>query len=226
MMVRGIYLGEQVTPTNRNVLVADGVDWESRALTEADISDLGTYSTDIHSNFADLENVSGTNTGDQTDISDFTGTMAEFDTACTDGSFAYSGGAFHDGFSDFVANEHIDWTNASDNLSTTGTVVGTIAINEQSDDYTLVLGDRGKLVDMNKGTAVTLTVPKNSSVAFPTGTTIAINQKGAGQVTIAPVDGDVTINSSAGLKLVNQYSGATLTKVAENTWYCHGDTES
>ena len=33
------------TPTNRNVLVADGVDWESRALTEADISDLGTYLT-------------------------------------------------------------------------------------------------------------------------------------------------------------------------------------
>lgn len=31
------------TPTNRNVLVADGVDWESRALVEADISDLGTY---------------------------------------------------------------------------------------------------------------------------------------------------------------------------------------
>ena len=28
------------TPTNRNVLVADGVDWESRALVEADISDL------------------------------------------------------------------------------------------------------------------------------------------------------------------------------------------
>jgi len=31
------------TPTNRNVLVADGVDFESRALVEADISDLGTY---------------------------------------------------------------------------------------------------------------------------------------------------------------------------------------
>jgi hypothetical protein len=31
------------TPTNRNVLVADGVDWESRALVEADISDLGSY---------------------------------------------------------------------------------------------------------------------------------------------------------------------------------------
>jgi len=31
------------TPTNRNVLVADGVDWESRALVEADISDFGSY---------------------------------------------------------------------------------------------------------------------------------------------------------------------------------------
>lgn len=33
------------TPTNRNVLVADGVDWESRPLTEADISDFGLYLT-------------------------------------------------------------------------------------------------------------------------------------------------------------------------------------
>lgn len=33
------------TATNRNVLVADGTDFESRALVEADISDLQTYST-------------------------------------------------------------------------------------------------------------------------------------------------------------------------------------
>lgn len=33
------------TPTNRNVLVADGIDWESRPLVEADISDLGNYIT-------------------------------------------------------------------------------------------------------------------------------------------------------------------------------------
>ncbi len=33
------------TPTNRNVLAADGIDWESRALVEADISDLGSYLT-------------------------------------------------------------------------------------------------------------------------------------------------------------------------------------
>lgn len=33
------------TPTSGNVLVADGDSWESRALVEADISDLGTYAT-------------------------------------------------------------------------------------------------------------------------------------------------------------------------------------
>lgn len=34
---------------------------------------------------------------------------------------AMSGGAHHDGFSDFVANEHIDWTSTTEILSTTGT---------------------------------------------------------------------------------------------------------
>jgi hypothetical protein len=33
---------------------------------------------------------------------------------------AMSGGAFHDGFSDFVANEHIDWTGATNDFYTTG----------------------------------------------------------------------------------------------------------
>lgn len=37
----------ETTATNRNVLVADGDSWESRALTEADISDLGSYITSV-----------------------------------------------------------------------------------------------------------------------------------------------------------------------------------
>ena len=49
-------------------------------------------------------------TADQTSIVGITGTKAQFDTAVTDGNIAYVGGAFHDGFSDFVANEHLDWT--------------------------------------------------------------------------------------------------------------------
>lgn len=51
-------------------------------------------------------------------------TKANFNTALSDGSFAFDGGAHHDGFSDFVANEHIDWTNATNNLITTGYLRG------------------------------------------------------------------------------------------------------
>lgn len=41
------------TVTNKNVLVADGVDWESRALTEADISDLSHYTdSDVDSHLS------------------------------------------------------------------------------------------------------------------------------------------------------------------------------
>ncbi len=54
--------------------------------------------------------VSGANTGDQTNIQAISDTMANFDTALSDGNFAFAGGAFHDGFSDYVAAEHIDWT--------------------------------------------------------------------------------------------------------------------
>lgn len=68
------------------------------------------------------------------------GTKAQFDTACTDGNFAYSGGAFHDGFSDFVAAEHYDWTNETHNFLTTGSITGGNGVLTQ-----LTLNTDGKL---------------------------------------------------------------------------------
>lgn len=107
-----------------------------------------------------------------------------------------------------------------------GNVVGNIALNTQADSYTLVLADAGKLVEINHADAKTLTVPKNSVVAFPTGTMIAIRQKGAGQVTIAPVDGDVTINAPDGLKLTAQYAMAGIMKIDTNVWTTVGSLEA
>lgn len=47
------------TPTNRNLLVADGNSWEARPLTEEDISDFGTYLTDLSTSvLGDLSDVS------------------------------------------------------------------------------------------------------------------------------------------------------------------------
>lgn len=95
--------------------------------------------------------------------------------------------------------------------------------NTQTDNYTLVLTDVGAVIEMNKASSVTLTVPTNASVAFATGTCIEVFQLGAGQVTIAPAGG-VTISSPGGkLKLAAQYSSAVLRKRATDTWVLAGD---
>jgi len=98
----------------------------------------------------------------------------------------------------------------------------TIATNAQAASYTLVLTDQSDLVEISNASANTLTVPLNSSVAFPVGTTITILQTGAGQTTITPTGG-VTINGTPGLKLRAQWSSATLIKRATDTWVAIGD---
>jgi hypothetical protein len=75
---------------------------------------------------------------------------------------------------------------------------------------------------MNVGSANTLTVPPNSSVAFPVGTELTVLQTNTGQTTITPGAG-VTINGTPGLKLRAQWASAVLIKRAENTWVAIGD---
>jgi hypothetical protein len=98
-----------------------------------------------------------------------------------------------------------------------------ITTNRQTASYTLVLSDADKLVEMNVGSANNLTVPLNSSVAFPTGTQILLAQYGSGQTTVVATSG-VTVRSNGGkLKLNVQYSGATLIKIGTDEWYLFGD---
>jgi hypothetical protein len=98
-----------------------------------------------------------------------------------------------------------------------------VVTNRQTASYTLVLSDADKLVEMNVGSANNLTIPLNSSVAFPTGTQILLAQYGAGQTTIVATSG-VTVRSNGGkLKLNVQYSGATLIKIGTDEWYLFGD---
>jgi hypothetical protein len=101
-----------------------------------------------------------------------------------------------------------------------------ITTNRQTASYTLVLSDADKLVEMNVGSANNLTIPLNSSVAFPTGTQILLAQYGSGQTTVVATSG-VTIRSNGGkLKLNVQYSGATLIKIGTDEWYLFGDIVS
>jgi len=108
-------------------------------------------------------------------------------------------------------------------VSITGTVVAQSTLNAQTGtSYTTVLADASKLITLNNGSAITLTIPANSSVAYPVGTKIDLAQIGAGQVTVAGAGG-VTVNSTPTLKFRAQYSAATCIKTATDTWLLVGD---
>ena len=97
------------------------------------------------------------------------------------------------------------------------------SINTQTDSYTLVLADKGKAVEMNKGSSNNLTVPPNSSVAFPPGTKIAAVQLGSGTTTIVAGSG-VTIRSvGSNLDISAQYGRADLYKRGTDEWVVAGD---
>ena len=97
-----------------------------------------------------------------------------------------------------------------------------ISTNAQTASYTLVLADKNKLVEMSVASGNTLTVPPNSSVAFPVGAQIRVLQTNTGQCTITAGAG-VTINGTPGLKLRTQWASATLIKRATDTWVAVGD---
>jgi len=117
------------------------------------------------------------------------------------------------------ANDCWEFTNDG---ATYQRIVGDTITNAQSASYTLALADRSKMIEMSVASGNTLTVPPNSSVAYPVGTTITVLQTGAGQTTITPGSG-VTINATPGLKLRAQWSSATLIKRATDTWVALGD---
>ena len=118
-----------------------------------------------------------------------------------------------------------------DDANFAGTVATSLAakvdsytpITQKTASYTLsTLDHRDDLIEMGSGSALTLTIPLNSSIAYPVGTSVDILQTGTGQVTIAGAAG-VTVNATPGLKLRTQWSSATLFKRAENTWVVYGD---
>jgi hypothetical protein len=79
---------------------------------------------------------------------------------------------------------------------------------------------------MNNASANTLTVPANSSAAFPIGAQVTVIQKGAGQTTVTGAGG-VTLNSISGEKKIEfRYGATTCVKEATDTWYLFGGLTS
>ena len=88
--------------------------------------------------------------------------------------------------------------------------------------YTLVLGDAGDYIQTTSTTAVTITVPPQSSVTWAADTEIYFEQNNTGQITIAAGAG-VTINSSETLKTFARYSVVALKRVASDVWTLTGE---
>ena len=90
--------------------------------------------------------------------------------------------------------------------------ITTLPINDQTASYTLVVGDVGKRVIMNVGSANTVTV--NNSI-FAAGDTIFIVNKNA--ATTVTAGAGVTINSTSGLELA-QYQSGTLVALSASSF--------
>ena len=94
-----------------------------------------------------------------------------------------------------------------------------LTLARKTDSYTLVAADNGQVVEMNKATANTLTVP---SGVFTIGQQVLVTQYGAGQTTIAGAG--VTLRSDGGkLKINSQYSSATILFISATEAYVFGN---
>lgn len=98
--------------------------------------------------------------------------------------------------------------------------------NKITSSYVLALSDAGKFIEMDVSESNSLTIPQDSVVDFPIGTSIDVVQLGEGETTIV-ADTNVNIRSNGGkLKLSGQYSAASLYKRDANDWIVMGDLTS
>ena len=94
-------------------------------------------------------------------------------------------------------------------------------VSNANTSITLALTDIDTYIPTSAATAVTITIPTNAAVAFPIGIEIDIFQAGAGQVTFS-IAGVTVISDESKLSLKGLGSGATLKKVATDTWHLSG----
>jgi hypothetical protein len=89
--------------------------------------------------------------------------------------------------------------------------------NVQTSSYTCVLEDAGKVVTMNNTSSATITIPPNSSVAYPIGTVISIARINTGSVALTAGAG-VTLTGNTGTGAMNANEQLFCRKRSTDTW--------
>ena len=114
------------------------------------------------------------------------------------------------------------WVDLNPSASADTTKIDIITFTGSNRDT--VAGDAGKMIRYNSSSDGTYTVVTDATVNHPVGTIIHVRRVGVGKLTLVAASG-VTMTSSETLVLRKTGSGATLHKVAANTWEVVGDLE-
>jgi hypothetical protein len=119
-----------------------------------------------------------------------------------------------------ITISHTPGEGSTASVSTTGVQT----LGAKAGNYTLAIGDAAEtIIIMDSGSANDLTVPSASAVAFGTGTSITVVQRGTGKTRILAGAG-VTLLATPGLFLRARYSSCTLVKTENaNEWFVIGD---
>ncbi len=95
-----------------------------------------------------------------------------------------------------------------------------LSVNIQTDTtYTLLASDNGRLVTLNNGSGITVTIPASLGAGF----SCICEQLGAGQVTFA-TSSTTLHNRQSQTKIAGQYGAVSLTAYAADTFILAGDT--
>jgi hypothetical protein len=125
-----------------------------------------------------------------------------------------------------IAEAAVTTAKVADRGVTAAKLDSVMTIDSKTANYTLVLGDRGKVIEVNSASALTITVPTNATAAFATGATVAVTRRGAGEVTIAGASG-VTLRSDSGrLRIGKQYAAVVLMKIGTDEWMVLGNLKA
>lgn len=116
-----------------------------------------------------------------------------------------------------------DITSLASTTTINGTVIGyrDIPLNVQGGAYQLALLDAGKCIDITTGG---VTIPANSTLAFPVGTAVMVYNDSAVNQTISIATDTLRQAGTAntGSRTLAQYGVCTLVKVGSTTWVISG----
>ena len=121
-----------------------------------------------------------------------------------------------------IANGGTGATNAAAALTNLGAAPINANLNDQTGTtYTLLSSDNGKVVTLENGSAITLTVPAGLSAGF----NCMIVQKGLGVVTITPANTVTVTNRSGGTKTGGQNAIVSLIALTATYFISGGDMQ-